>query len=55
MFDRVKSEEKAKVIQRAMEEQVKREVVTQLMVKHKNLVQLHYYFEASLKFFKSFK
>ena len=28
-----------------MEEQVKREVLTQLKVKHRNLVRLHYYFE----------
>ena len=45
------SEEKAKVIQRGMEEQVKREVVTQLMVNHQNLLQLHYYFEDSLKIY----
>ncbi|CAJ1334992.1 unnamed protein product [Effrenium voratum] len=39
--------EKNKVIEKSMEEQVKREVLTQLKVKHRNLVRLHYYFEDS--------
>ena len=43
--------EKARVIEKNMGEQVKREVLTQLKVKHKNLVRLHYYFEDSAKIY----
>jgi len=37
--------EKAQVLQLSMQAQLKREVLTQLRVKHRNLVRLHYYFE----------
>jgi len=37
--------EKDRVRQRSLEEQLKREVLTQVRVKHPNVVRLHYYFE----------
>lgn len=37
--------EKDRVRQRGLEEQLKREVLTQVRVKHQNVVRLHYYFE----------
>merc|ERR1719469_328912 len=37
--------EKERVRQRSLEEQLKREVLTQVRVKHPNVVRLHYYFE----------
>ena len=43
--------EKARVIEKSMGEQVKREVLTQLKVKHRNLVKLHYYFEDAAKIY----
>jgi len=37
--------EKEKVVQRGLQEQLRREVLTQLRVRHANVVKLHYYFE----------
>ncbi|CAE7279470.1 ark1 [Symbiodinium necroappetens] len=47
----MKTIEKARVIEKDMGEQVKREVLTQLKVKHKNLVRLHYYFEDAARIY----
>lgn len=43
--------EKTRVVERGLQEQLKREVLTQLRVKHPNLVTLHYYFEDSGKIY----
>lgn len=37
--------EKERVVQRGLQEQLRREVLTQLRVRHANVVKLHYYFE----------
>eukprot|EP00440_Ansanella_granifera_P031728 gb/GFBE01034437.1/.p1 GENE.gb/GFBE01034437.1/~~gb/GFBE01034437.1/.p1 ORF type:complete len:332 (+),score=62.93 gb/GFBE01034437.1/:1-996(+) len=43
--------EKTKVVQRGLQEQLKREVLTQLRVKHENLVRLQYYFEDAARIY----
>jgi len=43
--------EKARVRQKNLEEQLRREVLTQIRVKHANVVHLHYYFEDAAKIY----
>jgi len=43
--------DKQNVVQRGMEEQLKREVLLQLSLKHSNVVRLHYYFEDSSRIY----
>ncbi|CAE8586086.1 unnamed protein product [Polarella glacialis] len=43
--------DKEQVVQRGLQVQLKREVLTQLKVKHINLVRLHYYFEEETRIY----
>lgn len=43
--------EKERVKRKRLEEQLKREVLTQIRVKHQNVVRLHYYFEDASKIY----